>query len=110
MTYNWNFSCLECYPEKETMNDVVFLVHWQYTGKKTENEIEYSNTIIGTQSLPLPSGDFIPYEDLTKEIVTEWIESEMGEERLLAMQTAIEQNINDQINPPVLKLSPPWNK
>lgn len=103
--FKWNFNPLEAYPEKETFTDVVFLVHWQFTGTRTEDEKEYSNTIIGTQSLPLPSGEFIPFEQLTTEIVLGWIEAEMGQERIEAMKSWIEQNIDDQINPKIVKLS-----
>lgn len=109
MEYNWNFSCLECYPQKEENKDVVFLVHWQYTGKKQVDGKEYQNTVIGTQNVPLPQDSFVPFEDLTKEMVQGWVEAEMGEERMIAMKESIEKQIDNQINPPVLQLSPPWN-
>lgn len=109
MEYNWNFSVLECYPQKEENKDVVCLVHWQYTGKKEVDGKEYSSTIIGTQSLPLPQDSFVPFEDLTKVLVENWVEAEMGEDRMTAMKESIEKQIDNQINPPVLQLTPPWN-
>lgn len=109
MEYKWNFSQLECYPEKEEKENVVFLVHWQYTGTEVVNEKEYSETYIGTQTLPLPKDSFTPFEDLTKEMVEGWIEAEMGEEKMTAMKEAIQKQIEEKITPSVNRLSPPWN-
>lgn len=102
--FKWNFDPLEAYPEKDEMTDVVFLVHWQLTGTRDEYDKTYSNTIIGTQTLPLPEGYFIPFEELTTEIVLQWITEEMGQERIDAMYQSIEQNIDEQINPKTIKL------
>lgn len=109
MEYNWNFSPLECYPEKDNKSNVVFLVHWQYTGKEIVDGKEYSDTVIGTQALPLPQDSFVPYEELTKEMVQFWIETEKGESRIADMKETIRKNIQEQINPTkVVMLNPPW--
>lgn len=107
MTYKWNFACLEAYPEKDEKQNVVFLVHWIFTCDHNHEGKDYFSSCIGTQSLPLPEGDFIPFEDLTEDLIIEWMENEMGE-RVQAMKDSLAQQIDDQITPKINKLVPPW--
>lgn len=81
-------------------------VHWQYIAQSGS----YTAQNIGTQSFTFdPNQDtFIPYEELTKDIVTGWIEGAMGEERIIQMQDMLRQNIEDQITPKVVNLPAPW--
>jgi len=108
MEYKWNFNPLECYPEKDGNNDVVCIVHWQYSATENINGTEYTETIIGTQSLPIPQGSFIPYDQLTKETVQGWVESEIGAERLADMRSVLNKGIDQKINPVIKTISPPW--
>jgi len=102
--FKWNFDPIEAYPEKDGNKNVACLVHWQLNGKRQVEDNIYSSTIIGTQSLPLPEGEFIPFEELTTQIVLEWITDEIGQEMIDRMYESIDQNIDEQINPKVIKL------
>ncbi len=69
MTYDWNCKTVDVHPQAEGETNVVYNVHWVVTG----TEEDYSATSIGTQVVPLnPEADFIPFEDLTNEIVVGW--------------------------------------
>jgi len=90
MTYDWNCKTVDVHPQAEGETNVVYNVHWIVTG----TEEDYSVTSIGTQVVPLDSeADFIPFEDLTNEIVVGWTKDAMGEEEV----QAIEDNIANQI-------------
>lgn len=105
ITYDWNFNPLECYPTSSGESDVVFLVHWQAYA----NTGSYNSSCIGTQMVPLNSSSaFIPFEQLTKEVVYGWVTQSMGQERFDAIQTSLYNQIQSQINPPVLTLQAPW--
>lgn len=105
ITYTWNFNPLECYPTSSGETDVVFLVHWQLYA----NTGSYNASCIGTQNVPLPSGSvFIPFEQLTKDVVQGWVETAMGPAQVGAMTASLATQIANQINPPVLILSAPW--
>lgn len=105
INYTWQFNPLECYPTASGETDVVFLVHWQMYA----NTGSYNSSAIGTQNVPLPSGSvFIPYEELTKDVVQGWVETAMGPERIAALTASLAQQIENQINPPVLTLPAPW--
>jgi hypothetical protein len=61
---------------------------------------DYSVTSIGTQVVPLSEGGaFIPFEDLTNEIVVGWTKEAMGEDQVDQIETSIASQIEDQKNP-----------
>jgi len=96
VTYDWNCKTVDVHPQEEGQTDVVYNVHWNVTGV----EGEYSVTNIGTQIVPLSEGStFIPFEDLTNEIVVEWTKEAMGEETVASIETSIANQIQDLINP-----------
>ena len=96
VTYDWNCKTVDVHPQEEGQTDVVYNVHWNVTGV----EGEYSVTNIGTQVVPLSEGgDFIPFEDLTNEIVVEWTKEAMGEENVVNIETSIANQIQDLISP-----------
>jgi len=106
ITYNWNFNPLESYPTSSGETDVVFLVHWQLYA----NTGSYNASAIGTQPIgPLESGStFIPFNELTKDIVFGWVTSSMASGSVDKMYASLEQQIENQINPPVLIQQAPW--
>jgi hypothetical protein len=96
VTYDWNCKTVDVHPQEEGQTDVVYNVHWNVTGV----EGEYSVTNIGTQIVPLSEGStFIPFEDLTNEIVVEWTKEAMGEETVASIETSIANQIQDLITP-----------
>ena len=96
VTYDWNCKTVDVHPQEEGQTDVVYNVHWNVTGV----EGEYSVTNIGTQIVPLSdSSTFIPFEDLTNEIVVEWTKEAMGEETVASIETSIANQIQDLISP-----------
>jgi hypothetical protein len=109
INYEWNFNPLESYPTASGETDVVFLVHWQLRA----NTGSYSSTQIGTQTIPtFESGStFIPYNELTKDIVYGWVTSSMENSATGSVESRyfiLSQSIYNQINPPVLVQQAPW--
>ena len=96
VTYNWNCKTVDVHPQEEGETDVVYNVHWIVTGV----DGDYSSSVIGTQTVPLSEGStFIPFEDLTNEIVVEWTKEAMGEETVASIETGIASQIESLINP-----------
>ena len=106
INYSWNFNPLESYPTASGETDVVFLVHWQLVA----NTGSYNASNIGVQpNAALESGStFIPFNELTKDIVYGWITSSMGTESVDRMCAGLKARIENQINPPVLVQQAPW--
>lgn len=110
INYNWSFGPLEAYPTASGHTDVVFLVHYQMTATTGSDEMGYyESRIINTIPLTLNTGSvFIPYQDLTYNIVKGWVEETMGPNAVQALYDTSAQNLNNQINPSVLSLPAPW--
>ena len=102
-TYNWNCKTVDVHPTEADHTDVVYNVHWIVTGVSDELDPEgnaYQSTSIGTQVVPLdPESQFIPFDELTNEIVVEWTKEAMGEEQATSIEAGIQQAIDLEINP-----------
>lgn len=88
---------------RDSQTGIVNVVHW----RANLYEDLYYATTYGSTNLDAPDGDIIPYEELTKEIVVNWLKIKFGEEQLQAMEVSLQQQIEYQKNPPV-KTGTPW--
>lgn len=103
-TYTWTPTTLIGYPEFQGMTDVV--VSAFYTVSATDGNHAATNQ--GTQQFVLdPEAPFIPYDDLTPEIVTGWIQSALGTYGVESTYANLDAQIEVQINPPVTPVSLP---
>lgn len=103
MNYTWKIEALEYAPELNGLKKVITSVHWRYIG--TDGEI--SQDVYGVEGVEIPEDDeFIAYEDLTEQIVIEWLESKLDVEKL-------QENLANQIeaikNPKVVVDTNPFN-
>jgi len=104
--YAWQIMQLDCYPQQDDHTDVVFTVHW----RRVATDGMHTADIYGAQSVTLaPDAPFTPYEDLTFDQVVGWLEDAMGEEVLAAQVAALDKQIENQINPPVVSPPLPWS-
>ena len=101
--YNWNCKTVDVHPTEAGEKDVVYNVHWIVTGISDEIDPEgnaYQVTTIGTQNVLLDlESEFIPFEDLTNEIVVGWTKNAMGDELVTSIEAGIQQAIDLEINP-----------
>ena len=105
ISYDWNFNPLEVVYNEDVLQNVVHTVHWQYRATHPSA----SQNAIGTVSLEAPtSASFVPFESLTKETVTFWVEAKLGESVIMDLQTSLSQSLNKIIFPTGGQLAPPW--
>lgn len=105
INYTWNFNPLEAYPTASGETDVVFLVHWQLYGSTGS----YQASCIGVQNVNYETGSvFIPFEELTYDIVYNWMTASMGIEQMNNYTASVAQQIENKINPPILIQQSPW--
>lgn len=104
-TYSWVISQLDAYPQQDGHTDVVFVVHW----RRQATDGTYNGDIYGSQGVTLDAeAPFTPYADLTEAQVIGWLEEAFGPETLAAQIAALDQQIANQINPPVVSPPLPW--
>ena len=105
ITYNWNFNPLEAYPTASGETNVVFNVHWQLYGSTGS----YQSSVIGVQPVTYETGSiFTPFNELTYDIVYNWMTASMGTASMQNYEANVAQQIENQIDPPVLIEQAPW--
>jgi hypothetical protein len=97
---------MDSVPTDGTLTDFVINVHWTRFAKETINEKEYQASVYGSQSFSKDDvANFIPYEDLTYDIVCGWLDSSLNVE---ALDLNLDQQIENQVNPPIVVLPLPF--
>lgn len=106
-TYKWVVSSLDSYPtDAEGLTDVICVIHYRYQAEQVENDKTYFAEVYGTLSVPSPDpADFVPYDQVTYEMVCGWLESGLDKE---ALEQNLDSQIEDQINPKVISLPLPF--
>lgn len=99
----WNVVQMDCYPEADGEQDVVFTVHWTLSG----SDGDYTGSAYGSISVTLDAGaPFTPYNQLTEAQVLGWVwENGIDKD---ATEANIAQQIENQKNPPVVSPPLPW--
>ena len=107
ITYTWAILQMDAYPELNGMTDVVFTVHWTLTGI----DGTYIGSVYDSTGVSLVEGSpFTPYADLTETQVIEWVQSTLGEEKIMAYEADIAEQITSQIYPTVITPALPWSR
>ena len=102
-TITWTVTAMDCYPQEGGNTDVVFNCHWTCSGV----DGTYNASIYSTCSVPTPTGTtFTPYADLTQEQVLGWVWNNGVDKD--ATEAAVQQQLDNQINPPVVTPPLPW--
>ena len=102
-TTTWTVTAMDAYPQEDGNTDVVFNVHWTCSG----TDGTYSGSVYSTCSVPLSGeGTFTPYQDLTQSQVLGWIWANGVDQT--ATEAAVDQQIQNQINPPIIQPPLPW--
>ena len=98
----WNISQLNCLPQAPEGADYVVTAHWQCNGV----DGDYYGSVYSTCSFPVVEGAFTPYANLTLDQVLGWVWAN-GVDKA-ATEAAVEQQIANQKNPPIVSPKLPW--
>ena len=99
ITYKWDIPQMNAHIQAEGEDNVIYTVHWRYTGSEESGGETYSSTQIGTQSYTYVAGDpFVPYADTEafEAVVIGWLEGSLD---VAAMQSSIAATIALEIAP-----------
>ena len=101
--YTWNVTQLYTEPISGEPHYVV-IANYDTTGV----DGEYTASLTGTAQFSTADVTyFIPYEDLTEEIVIVWIKESLGENGIISVEACIQGQIDSQINPPQVPVNTP---
>ena len=99
ITYKWDIPTMNAHIQADGQDNVIYTVHYIYTGSEESGGVTYSSTNIGTQSYTYVTGEpFTPYEDTEafEAVVIGWLEGSLD---VTSMQASIAANIQSQITP-----------
>lgn len=104
INFEWNVNPMDCVIDEDGLTNVVQTVHWRLTGIDDNGG---SSDVYGATSFPTPEAEgYIPFEELTQEIIIGWLDSVLD-------VPALEKQIEDAIflinNPVMVQLSLPNN-
>ena len=106
-TITWLIEWMQCYPQAEGQTDVVFQVGWRCNGVQVDGDKTYNGTVYSTQPVIYLAGSpYTPYAQLTEEQVLGWIWAAGVNKE--ATEAAVQQQIDNQINPPTVQPPLPW--
>jgi ABC-type phosphate/phosphonate transport system substrate-binding protein len=99
ITYKWTINQMNARIQAEGEDNVIFTVHWTYSGSEDVSGKIYSASQIGAQSFTYVKGDpFVPYADTEafENVVIGWLEGALD---VSSMQSSIEATIQKEITP-----------
>jgi hypothetical protein len=109
LTYKWTINQMDTHIQAEGQNNVIFTVHWSYSGSEEISEQTYQASMIGAQSFSYSEGDsFTPYADteVFQNIVIGWLEDVLD---LDSMKANIAAQIQTQATPVTEKKYFTWD-
>jgi len=99
ITYKWGINQMNAHIEAEGEENVIFTVHWTYSGSEESGGKTYSASSIGSQNFTYVKGEpFIPYANTEafENVVIGWLEDVLD---VSAMSTSIAAQIAKDITP-----------
>jgi hypothetical protein len=97
--YKWTINQMNAHIESEGEQNVIFTVHWTYSGSEEVSGKMYQASQIGAQSFTYVKGEpFVPYADTEdfENVVIGWLEGALD---VPSMAASIEAQIQKQITP-----------
>ncbi len=91
----WQIDTAEYLVASGDRSNVITTVHWRVT--KTVGE--HSAGSYGSIGLGAPGDTFIAWADLTEANVLAWVQAELGEETIAAMEASLDGEIAEQTAP-----------
>ena len=106
MNYSWSIGPLKISLQEGSLKNVVITVDW----RRVCTQDTYSASCYGQVTCAPPNpNDFTDFSKLTQEQVTGWVESMLGPELIATYNATLAEQINNQINPTMKVVSPPWD-
>jgi len=97
--YKWTINQMNAHIESDGEQNVIFTVHWTYSGSEEVSGKMYQASLIGAQSFTYVKGEpFIPYADTEafEGVVIGWLEGALDMDSMRANLVA---QIQKQITP-----------
>jgi hypothetical protein len=84
--------------EHKVQDGLVILAHWQLV----ETQDGQTARVYGSIALPAKEPTdptFIPFDELTEEVVIDWVKAHMGEEQVAELEASVAAQLDALLNP-----------
>lgn len=95
MTYNWKVDWIKKINTLDELNNVVIEISWFYSGKRADGYESFIKGITEYNNVT-DSQNFIPFVELTEEIILSWVQNSISAEQLVQYQYEIEKDIESK--------------
>lgn len=99
---NWSIISMETQKQLDSLTDVVISANWMCND---DNNIVRTTGVV---TFDPPQATFVPYDQLTEPQVIQWVFDALGEGKVLAIEAALQAQLDYMQNPPVVILPNPW--
>jgi len=99
----WKIKRLDCYNQYNNVQNVIYSIYWIVT--KSDDKLSVNRS--GQTDIVINGTNFIPFEDLSEQIVIDWLFEQMGDDKQ-KIEEAITLQLNEIISPTKVSLTPPW--
>ena len=107
MAFNWVISQLDSIPSLDGMEKVISTIHYRAQKQYEEDVIHFTADTYGALGVDAPhEASFTPYDEVTKEMVEDWLEASLDCE---AIEANLDAQIQNFLNPPIVAYALPWN-
>lgn len=86
----WEVASVKTYKELNGKQNVVSQVQWQVTASNGE----LNGSVYGSQDLNIDDLNFVPYEQLTEDVMLGWVKAVMGNDQIATYEDKAMQNMN----------------
>ena len=110
ISYKWNINQMNAHIKSEGKDNVIFNVHWTYTGSEESGGETYTASNVVSEQFTYTAGNtFVPYENTEafENVVIGWLEAALDMDFIKAN---IDADIQKQITPVNEDLYFTWQK
>jgi hypothetical protein len=111
LTFTWKLISLKK-TNNNNLNDVIVQTYWQKTGVDADGNEGVFMGATPFNISDVDSNNFVPYEQLTEEIIVGWIQTYVQRMGSYQSNSEIRKQINAKKNPPVIDVLSgdfPWS-
>lgn len=103
-TYTYDIISLYTAPSKDNLENVIVEVNWRY---QVTDGAHYADWYLRTKLGEAEPSTFVPYDQLTDEIIFSWIESTLD---MNAIKQEVDKRLEKKKSPQLIEKKVPWDK
>lgn len=108
ITFNWRIEALEYAISENKLKQVIKSVSWVLFGEMKTDGDPIVQAVTGVQQIEMPKPeDFIPYDQVTEQIIIGWLEELLPVDSL---KKSIEASINEVLKPKTITVRNPFSE